>query len=71
MSLVQHIRGGRDNYPNFGSRMRGQGVFADLVSKRVELACKRFGLDRDWQELDTTRFRPPVPISARAQLTSF
>ena len=47
MSIVQQIRGGRDNDPRSGSRMRGQGQFADLIAKRFELACKRLGLNAE------------------------
>jgi DNA repair photolyase len=72
MSLVQQIRGGRDNDPAFGSRMRGQGQFADLIAKRFELACKRFGLNGDRTlRLDTTRFRPPKASVAGGQLDLF
>jgi DNA repair photolyase len=60
MSLVQDIRGGRDNDPRFGARMHGQGVYADLVRKRFRLACARLGLNAERDSpLDTTRFRPP------------
>jgi len=72
MSLVQQIRGGRDNDPAFGSRMRGQGQFADLIAKRFELACKRLGLNEDRTlRLDTTRFRPPRGAAADGQLELF
>jgi DNA repair photolyase len=60
MSIVQNIRGGRDNDPRFGSRMHGQGQYADLIRKRFHLACKRLGLNSERDDpLDTTRFRPP------------
>ncbi len=60
MSIVQDIRGGRDNDPRFGARMHGQGQYADLIRKRFHLACKRLGLNSERDEpLDTTRFRPP------------
>jgi len=60
MSIVQDIRGGRDNDPRFGARMHGQGQYADLIRKRFHLACQRLGLNgkRD-VPLDTTRFRAP------------
>jgi DNA repair photolyase len=60
MSLVQQVRGGRDYVSAYGERMRGTGVFADLIEKRFDLACKRLGLNehRD-QSFDTTRFKPP------------
>ncbi|MGH8286541.1 MAG: PA0069 family radical SAM protein, partial [Steroidobacteraceae bacterium] len=62
MSLVNEMRGGRDNDPNFGSRMRGTGPFADLLRKRFQMACRRLDLNgaRDVR-LTTAHFRPPTP----------
>jgi DNA repair photolyase len=64
MSLVQSLRGGRDNDPRFGSRMRGEGPFADLLRMRFATACRRFGLNtqRD-ARLNTALFVPPRPAS--------
>ena len=47
MSVIQQLRGGRDNDPEFGTRMRGTGNFADLIARRFEIAARRFGLNRD------------------------
>jgi DNA repair photolyase len=60
MSRVHQMRGGRDNDPNFGSRMKGEGLFAQLLSQRFKKASHRLGYDR-WPryELDATQFRPP------------
>jgi len=72
MSLVQQLRGGRDNDPNFGARMRGQGQFAELIGRRFEIACKRLGLNATRGfDLDTSRFRPPQPASTAGQLSLF
>lgn len=60
MSLVQGARGGRDNDPNFGTRMRGTGAVADLVENRFAMACRRLGFNDEEHELDCTRFRAPV-----------
>ncbi|HEV8554151.1 MAG TPA: PA0069 family radical SAM protein [Casimicrobiaceae bacterium] len=69
MSIVQQMRGGRDNDPAFGSRMRGQGLFADLIARRFQLACKRLGLNEDRTlQLDTTRFRPPKGAAGQLDL---
>jgi DNA repair photolyase len=69
MSLVQQMRGGRDNDPEFGSRMRGTGNFADLIAKRFALAKRRLGLDDHRQApLDTSRFRPPRANEAQGEL---
>lgn len=45
MSLINQMRGGRDNDSRFGSRMRGEGPFADLVRVRFHAACRKFGLN--------------------------
>ena len=70
MSRVHEMRNGRDNDPNFGTRMTGQGLLAELLKQRFEKACKRFGLnqDRDVFDLDTSKFRPP---SLHGQKTLF
>src|SRR5947207_10429150 len=69
MSLIQQVRGGRDNDPNFGSRMRGTGQIATLLARRFELACKRLGLNAERAfGLDTTRFRPPQAKTAQLDL---
>ena len=66
ISIVRQMRGGKDNDPRFGERMRGTGNFAELISGRFAIACKRFGLNghgggRRLPELDCTRFVPPSP----------
>ena len=43
MSLVQQMRGGKDYDSTFGTRMRGQGPFADLIAMRFAKTCKRLG----------------------------
>ena len=60
MALIQDLRGGRDNDPRFGTRMRGTGPYAQLLARRFALACRRSGIDGARRTpLDTTRFRPP------------
>jgi DNA repair photolyase len=66
MSIVRQMRGGRENDPRFHERMRGTGNYAELIDKRFDIACKRFGLNghgggRRPPELDCTRFVPPSP----------
>lgn len=60
MSRVRDMRDGRENDPNFGSRMRGAGELADLLSKRFNMACRRLGLNHVRRgPLDTMKFKPP------------
>jgi DNA repair photolyase len=62
ISIVRQIRGGRENDPNFGTRMTGTGTYAELIEKRFRIACRRFGLNQERRgemPLDCKRFRPP------------
>ena len=59
MGKVQAMRGGQDNDPRFGTRMRGEGAFADLLAQRFALARKRLGLERRDFVLDCSQFAPP------------
>ena len=69
MSLVRDARGGRDNDPNFGTRMRGTGAYAELLRTRFKVATRRLGLDSPRNvALDRTLFRRPGPAGAQLQL---
>lgn len=58
MARVRDMRGGRENDPRFGHRMRGEGQFAELIGKRFEVACRRLGLNCTGRNrLDTSKFR--------------
>ncbi|MFB8923526.1 PA0069 family radical SAM protein [Xanthomonas arboricola pv. juglandis] len=62
MSTIQQLRGGKDYDSTFGTRLRGQGVYAELLARRFALAHRRSGFDaRDMPALDTTKFRRPAP----------
>lgn len=57
---IRELRGGRDNDPRFGQRMRGQGPWAALLRRRFEAACLRNGLGSHREEpLTTALFTPP------------
>jgi DNA repair photolyase len=59
LSCIQAMRGGRDNDPRFGYRLRGQGAYAELIGQRFELARRRHDLARRIA-LRCDLFRPPV-----------
>ena len=59
MSIVRSIRSGKDNDPDFFTRLRPTGVWADLFRSRFRLACRRAGLAKAKFELDCTQFRKP------------
>lgn len=60
LSLVKQTRNGQMYDADFSQRMRGSGVFADLVAQRFRLALKRHGLEgRQRPPLDCSQFAPP------------
>ena len=59
MNTIRSIRGGKDNDPNWFTRMRGQGPWAELLRTRFELAAKKYGLRQAKFPLRTDLFRPP------------
>jgi DNA repair photolyase len=69
MSLIQDMRGGRDNDPRFGTRMRGTGPIAELLRSRFKIACKRLNLNSGSREIPqhTHLFQPP--LRENSQLT--
>jgi DNA repair photolyase len=57
LNRVREMRGGKLNDPNFGSRMRGEGVFAEQIKSMFRLACRRSGMEFGAHELSTSAFR--------------
>lgn len=68
MSILRSIRNGRDNDPDFFTRMKPSGVWADLFRARFKLACKRADIGKVRFTLDDSQFRPP---SLDGQLSLF
>jgi len=60
MARIREIRGGADNSSRFGDRMKGNGIWAQLLRQRFQKACARLGLNRARVELDLTQFRRPT-----------
>jgi DNA repair photolyase len=67
LNRLRALRGGRLNDANFGSRMRGEGIFAEQIADLFALACRRAGIEGRGQPLSTASFRVP----SAAQLTLF
>jgi DNA repair photolyase len=59
MNIIRSIRGGRDNDPNWFSRMQGSGPWADLLRTRFRIAVNKYGLNKEKTRLRTDLFRPP------------
>lgn len=59
LQRVEALRGGRLNDARFGSRLRGEGVFAEQIGGLFELIARRHGLERRFPTLSTAHFRRP------------
>ena len=58
MNRVRDMRGGREYRSEWGTRMRGEGAFAELLAKRHAVATRRHRVDSDMPALRTDLFRP-------------
>ncbi|SAL47412.1 PA0069 family radical SAM protein [Caballeronia telluris] len=68
MSRVRDMRGGKDYDSNFATRMKGEGLWADMLKQRFQKATKRLGLNaRQRGILDMSGFRRPDAPSAPAK----
>ena len=61
LGQLRALRGGRLNDPRFGSRMRGEGLFAEQISRLFEVGCRKAGLLSRGPELSTAAFRRVEP----------
>jgi len=62
MARVRDMRGGKDYDAQFGTRMRGTGIWAQLLRNRFEMAVQRLGFSRERQPLDMSKFVRPAPL---------
>jgi DNA repair photolyase len=69
MNRVRDMRNGKDYDASFGARMRGEGVWADLIRQRFEKAVERLGIGEraaGFKALDASRFRRPAAAPTRS-----
>ena len=60
LNHIREMRGGRLNDPDFGSRMRGEGVYAEHIARLFDVSCRRAGIERRRPSpLSTAAFRRP------------
>ena len=59
MARIHDMRGGKDYDANFATRMKGSGLWAELIRQRFEKASRRIGFNRVRVELDLSQFRAP------------
>jgi len=59
MARIREMRGGKDYDADFATRMKGSGLWADLIHQRFQKAANRLGYNRERIPLDIAAFRPP------------
>jgi DNA repair photolyase len=58
LNRIRSMRAGRLNDPDFGSRMRGEGIVADHIAQLFDISCRRAGIERGrFPKLSTAAFR--------------
>ena len=60
MARVRELHGGKDYDASFGTRFRGQGLWADLMARRFRVSVARLGLDQPQPGLRCDLFAPPL-----------
>jgi len=60
---IEDMRNGRRNDPQFGTRMRGTGLWANLLRQRFNLAVRKLGLNTTRPQLVTHLFQAPRAVS--------
>lgn len=65
---VRALHGGALYEPTFGSRMTGQGIWADQMRARLKIARRRLGLARRLPELRCDLFAPPLEVGDQMSL---
>ena len=71
MARVHDLHGGKDYDSDFAHRMKGQGVWAELLAQRFRKTCARLGLNRQRISLRTDLFAPPADSGRGAQQRLF
>ncbi len=59
MARIREMRGGKDYDADFATRMKGSGVWAELIGQRFDRATRRIGYGRDRIPMDLEAFRAP------------
>ncbi|HMW46974.1 MAG TPA: PA0069 family radical SAM protein [Cellvibrionaceae bacterium] len=70
MNRIRDSRGGKENDSDFTQRMKGEGIFAQLIQRRFNLCAKRLKLNqgREFTALNGQLFRKPSVVPAKRQL---
>ena len=58
LNRIRSMRGGKLNDPRFGTRMRGEGIFAEQIGQLFSISCQRAGIrEKRSPKMSTAAFR--------------
>jgi DNA repair photolyase len=60
LGRIRSMRQGKLNNAEFGERMRGEGLFAEQISRMFKVGCRKAGLKERSFDLSTAAFRRPA-----------
>lgn len=60
LNRIKEIRGGKLNDSDFGSRMRGEGIYAEQLRSMFEMFSAKYGLNQDKFILSREHFKKPT-----------
>jgi DNA repair photolyase len=69
LNRMKDMRGGKEYDSEFGKRMSGEGIWADLIRQRFTKAIKRLGMDGfdgRFSKMDGAQFRRPLVVPSAA-----
>jgi DNA repair photolyase len=67
LNRIRALRDGKLNDPKFGSRMRGEGIFANQIESLFEVASRKAGIAGRRPGLSVAAFRVPASESQSKQ----
>jgi len=70
LGRIRAMRGGQLNDPRFGTRMRGEGIFADQIAQMFKVARRRAGIPEEAPELSVADFRRPEGAQLELKLST-
>ena len=59
LKRIMMVRDGKLNETEFGSRMRGEGAYADYIKQQFAVYCRKFHLNEKHVHLSTEHFKRP------------
>ena len=66
LNRIRSMRSGNLNDPRYGSRMRGEGIFAEHIAQLFSISCRRAGIEgKRFPKLSTAAFRRTGEIQPR------